>query len=154
MSSAFSCYALSWRNIATLPHTTQDVVRSPLTELLLSIVFADRLHGLASGSNGAFLRTTDVGETWISSSLRTSTINAIAFADDRNGMLQTGLSAEMTDDSGAHWSPVTGFETDPSKKDYFEVLSFARLNANRAAIALHQKEGENYFFVTQDAGKT
>ncbi len=65
-------------------------------ELLLSIVFADRLHGLASGSNGAFLRTTDVGETWISSSLRTSTINAIAFADDRNGMLQTGLSAEMT----------------------------------------------------------
>jgi len=123
-------------------------------ELLLSIVFADRLHGLASGSNGAFLRTTDVGETWISSSLRTSTINAIAFADDRNGMLQTGLSAEMTDDSGAHWSPVTGFETDPPKKDYFEVLSFARLNANRAAIALHQKEGENYFFVTQDAGKT
>src|SRR5438876_10921335 len=32
MSSAFSCYALSWRNIATLAHTTQDVVRSPLTE--------------------------------------------------------------------------------------------------------------------------
>src|SRR5437016_2592748 len=31
MSSAFSCYALSWRNIATLAHTTQDVVRSPLT---------------------------------------------------------------------------------------------------------------------------
>jgi integrase len=31
MSPAFSCYALSWRNIATLAHTTQDVVRSPLT---------------------------------------------------------------------------------------------------------------------------
>jgi len=123
-------------------------------ELLLGIVFADRLHGFASGSNGAFLRTTDGGETWISSSLGTSTINAIAFADDRNGMLQAGLRVEMTDDSGVHWSPVIGFETDPSKKDYFEVLSFARLNANRAAIALHQKEGENYFFVTQDAGKT
>src|SRR5207244_4512710 len=35
MSSAFSCYALSWRNIATLAHTTQDVVRSPLTSLLV-----------------------------------------------------------------------------------------------------------------------
>src|SRR5437016_794692 len=38
MSSAFSCYALSWRNIATLAHTTQDVVRSPLTILLQSTI--------------------------------------------------------------------------------------------------------------------
>jgi len=30
--SAFSCYAVSWRNIATLAPTPQDVVRSPLTE--------------------------------------------------------------------------------------------------------------------------
>jgi len=36
MSSAFSCYALSWRNIATLAHTTQDVVRSPLTDYLIA----------------------------------------------------------------------------------------------------------------------
>ena len=28
---AFSCFALSWRNIATLARATQDVVRSPLT---------------------------------------------------------------------------------------------------------------------------
>jgi hypothetical protein len=31
MPPAFSCYAVSWRNIATLAPTTQDVVRSPLT---------------------------------------------------------------------------------------------------------------------------
>src|SRR5438105_15699539 len=31
MPPALSCYALSCRNIATLAHTTQDVVRSPLT---------------------------------------------------------------------------------------------------------------------------
>src|SRR6266446_7828416 len=31
MPPAFSCYALSWRNIATLAHATQDVVRSSLT---------------------------------------------------------------------------------------------------------------------------
>jgi len=34
MPPAFSCYALSWRNIATLAHTTQDVVRSPLTSFV------------------------------------------------------------------------------------------------------------------------
>lgn len=123
-------------------------------ELLLSIVFGSRVDGFASGSHGAFLRTTDGGETWTSSSLGTSTINAIAFADDRNGMLQTGSIVEMTDDSGVHWSPVTGFQTDSSKRDYLEVMSFARLDANRAAIALHQEQGESYFFVTQDAGKT
>lgn len=123
-------------------------------ELLLSIAFAGGLYGFASDSNGAFLRTTDGGETWTSSSLGSATINTIAFANSRNGMLQTGLTVQMTDDSGVHWSPVTGFETDPSKKDYFEVLSFAGLDPSRAAIALHQKEGENFFFVTQDAGKT
>lgn len=31
MPPAFSCYAVSWRNIATLAPTPQDVVRSPLT---------------------------------------------------------------------------------------------------------------------------
>jgi hypothetical protein len=31
--SAFSCYAVSWRNIATLAPTLQDVVRSPLTKM-------------------------------------------------------------------------------------------------------------------------
>jgi len=31
--AAFSCYALSWRNIATLAPAPQDVVRSPLNEL-------------------------------------------------------------------------------------------------------------------------
>lgn len=123
-------------------------------ELLLTIVFPTGLYGFASGSNGVFLRTADGGETWTSSSLGTSTINRLTFANDRNGMLQAGLTVEMTDDSGVHWTPVAGFETDPSKENYFEVLSFARLDSNRAAIALHQKEGENYFFVTRDAGKT
>jgi len=32
MPPAFSCFALSCRNIATLAHATQDVVRSPLTK--------------------------------------------------------------------------------------------------------------------------
>jgi len=123
-------------------------------EILLSIGFADRLNGFAAGSNGAFLRTTDGGDTWTSGSLGTSTINSIAFADDKHGMRQIGLTVEMTDDGGLHWSPVTGLETAPSKEAYFEVLSFARLDFNRAAIALHQNEGENYFYVTQDAGKT
>jgi hypothetical protein len=70
------------------------------------------------------------------------------------GFVQIGLTVEMTDDSGLHWGPVTGLDTAPSKQAYFEVLSFARLDSNRAAIALHQNEGENYFYVTQDAGKT
>jgi photosystem II stability/assembly factor-like uncharacterized protein len=48
----------------------------------VSIVFTDRLNGFAAGSNGTFLRTTDGGDTWTSSSLGTSTINSIAFADD------------------------------------------------------------------------
>jgi len=127
--------------------------QKPDGELLLTIVFPDRLHGFASGTNGAFLRSTDGGETWTSSFSGASTIGKIAFADDKHGIRQTGLTVEITDDSGGHWTPVSGIETDPSKEDYFEILSFARLDANRAAIALHQKEGENYFFVTRDAGK-
>jgi hypothetical protein len=47
-------------------------------ELLLSIVFVDGLHGFAAGSNGAFLRTTDGGDTWTSNSFGTSTIKSIA----------------------------------------------------------------------------
>jgi hypothetical protein len=127
--------------------------QKPDGELLLTIVFPDELHGFASGSNGAFLRTTDGGETWVSSFSGTLTISRIAFADDKHGMRQTGFTVQMTDDGGDHWTPVSGFETDSSKEDYFEVLSFARIDSNHAAIALHQREGENYFFVTRDAGR-
>jgi len=55
-------------------------------------------------------------------------------------MRQTGSTVEMTDDSGAHWTAVAGFNTNPSSEGHFEVLSFVRLDSNRAAIALHQKK--------------
>ncbi len=128
--------------------------QKPNGELLLKIVFAGEMFGFASGSHGVFLRTSDGGETWRPSNGGTSTIKNISFADDRHGMRQTGSTVEMTDDSGAHWTAVAGFNTNPSSEGHFEVLSFVRLDSNRAAIALHQKEGENYFFVTRDAGHT
>jgi hypothetical protein len=128
--------------------------QKPNGELLLKIVFAGEMFGFASGSNGVFLRTSDGGETWTSSNPGASTIKDISFADDRHGMRQTGPTVEMTDDGGAHWTPVAGFNTNSSSEDYFEVLSFVRLDSNRAAVALHQKDRENYFFVTRDAGQT
>jgi hypothetical protein len=134
--------------------TWQVKHQKPDGELLLKIIFAGKMLGFASGTNGAFLRTTDGGETWTSNFEGTTTVKDISFADSRNGMRQAGLTVEMTDDGGVHWSPVVGFDTTPSKKDSFEVLSFVRLDANRAAIAIHQKEGENYFFATKDGGKT
>jgi len=128
--------------------------QKPNGELLLKIAFAGEMFGFVSGSHGAFLRTSNGGETWTSNMVGTSTVKNISFADDRHGMRQVGLNVEMTDDGGAHWTSVAGFDTNPSNKDSFEVLSFVRLDSNRATVALHQKEGEDFFFVTRDDGET
>src|SRR5207244_11780655 len=106
------------------------------------------------GSHGAFLRTSNGGETWTSNMVGTSTVKNISFADDRHGMRQVGLNVEMTDDGGAHWTSVVGFDTNPSNKDCFEVLSFVGLDPNRATAALHPTDGLHFFFLTPAARET
>jgi hypothetical protein len=67
--SAFSCSAVSWRNIATLAPTPQDVVRSPLTFLACSRLKIDCIFVTYSIGSDAYLRITQSGVTYESFSL-------------------------------------------------------------------------------------
>jgi len=123
-------------------------------EILLTIVFVDSKVGYAAGTNGLFFGSSDGGETWTALSEGSETILELSFSDPIHGIRRTRTHVETTDDSGKYWNPVSVLKSNPAIASFDNLLSVASLDANHAAIALHQTQGENIFVLTSDGGKT
>jgi hypothetical protein len=123
-------------------------------EILLTIVLVDSKFGYAAGTNGSLLGSSDSGETWTTVSDGSETILELSFSDPIHGIRRTRTHVETTDDSGKHRTPVSVLKSNPAIAPFDNLLSVASLDANHAAIALHQTQGENIFVLTSDGGKT
>lgn len=85
-----------------------DCIKAPATSHLNRITFVDSDHGIAVGSSGGIVSTTNAGGTWIS---HQSGINSdlldVSMADVKHGAAVGARGAIVTtDDGGETWSPI------------------------------------------------
>jgi tetratricopeptide (TPR) repeat protein len=123
-------------------------------EVLLHIGALNDKLIYAAGTHGVLLWSRDGGDSWTSTRSGKETVQRISFADESHGIRQAGGRVETTSDGGARWVEVAALKADDQVRPFTETLGLAALDAAHMAITVHQPEGENGFFATQDGGKT
>jgi len=93
------------------------------TENLQDIYFSNPATGIAVGSNGKIIRTTDGGQTWFSVASGTSNaLYSLDFPDNLTGFTGgTTGTVLRTLNGGASWAPRTGCGINISSISFFNV---------------------------------
>ena len=74
--------------------------------VISKLFFFDNLNGYAVGGNGTFLKTTDGGNTWSSSSIAPyNPLSEVHFTSPTNGYINNTGGIYHTTDGGISWSP-------------------------------------------------
>jgi hypothetical protein len=119
--------------------------------LLLGMEFASDRFGYAYGSGGAFLTTTDGGETWNSEKIGTENILRASFVDATHGILRT--TSSLLYRAGGEAQPVPMPSEVPS--DFHDSPSLAAISRDRMSAVISEGWRSRAGFVsTTDGGKS
>ena len=116
---------------------------SGTTEDLDSVWFTDEMNGFAAGSNGAFVRTTDGGNTWVPTNLPVPCMRCLYFMDSKVGYAVGNYGTiYRTEDGGKTWT-----QQDAGVDD--EIVSVAVASDSQAYFTTAAG-----LYGTTDSGKT